>query len=101
MTGITYFIEKTLRLKVNMLKSAVDRPWNRIFLRYTISCGGCKPKVANRALPKLKVTLLQLCRQTRDHKSAPVIADSKRVLFGWKAYFDLSVVLSPLRDIDK
>ncbi|VAW71822.1 hypothetical protein MNBD_GAMMA12-861, partial [hydrothermal vent metagenome] len=37
----------------------------------------------------------------RGHKLATIITDLKKPLLGWKAYFDLSEGLSPLRDIDQ
>ena len=35
--SVTRFVEKRLRLKVNRAKSAVDRPWNRTFLGYSVT----------------------------------------------------------------
>jgi hypothetical protein len=87
--------------KVNTQKSAVDRPSNRTFLGFTFNRRGSKLKVADKAILKLKATIRQLSRRTRGHKLMRVIADLKRTLLGWKAYFDISEVLSPLRDIDK
>lgn len=101
MKSITHFIEASLRLKVNTQKSAVDRPWKRTFLGFTFSRRGSKLKVSDKALLKLKATVRQLSRRTRGHKLTHVIADLKKTLLGWKAYFDLSEVLSPLRDMDK
>ncbi|WP_198942572.1 group II intron reverse transcriptase/maturase [Methyloprofundus sedimenti] len=64
--SITYFIEHTLRLKVNESKSAVDRPWKRKFLGFTFSPRrGHKLKVSEAALEKLKYTVRGLCRRTR------------------------------------
>src|SRR5690625_3659030 len=37
LASITGFLEKRLRLKVNQEKSAVDRPWNRSFLGYSMT----------------------------------------------------------------
>ena len=43
MTAITVFLEQRLKLKVNVDKSAVARPWQRKFLGYSMtghrSCG--------------------------------------------------------------
>jgi hypothetical protein len=40
MASVTRFIEDSLRLTVNARKSAVDRPWNRKFLGFTVSRNG-------------------------------------------------------------
>jgi RNA-directed DNA polymerase len=36
MESIKRFLYMRLRLKVNERKSAVDRPWRRVFLGYTV-----------------------------------------------------------------
>ena len=37
MESLTRFLEGRMRLKVNRTKSAVDRPWKRTFLGYTVT----------------------------------------------------------------
>jgi RNA-directed DNA polymerase len=37
MASLTRFLAGRLRLAVNLAKSAVDRPWNRTFLGYTVT----------------------------------------------------------------
>lgn len=101
MVSLTRFIEDSLRLTVNARKSAVDRPWKRNFLGFTLSRKGQRLKVADKALDKLKTQIRILSRRTRGHSLARVLADLKETLLGWKAYFDKAEVLSPLRDLDK
>jgi RNA-directed DNA polymerase len=101
MARLTRFIERKLRLKVNADKSAVDRPWKRTFLGFTLSRKGLKLKVAAKAIDKLKRHVRLLSRRTRGHRLSRIIGELKETLLGWKAYFDLSEVLSPLRDLDK
>ena len=86
---------------MNARKSAVDRPWRRTFLGITFSRRGDRIKVSDKAILKLKATVRALSRRTRGHSIYRVIADLKRTLLGWKAYFDISEVLSHLRDVDK
>ncbi|MCZ4287217.1 reverse transcriptase domain-containing protein, partial [Marinobacter salarius] len=50
MASITHFLETRLRLKVNTVKSAVDRPWRRSFLGYSVSWH--KRQVRLRVAPK-------------------------------------------------
>lgn len=101
MVSLTRFIEDSLRLTVNTRKSAVDRPWNRSFLGFTLSRKRQRLKVADKAISKLKTQIRILSRRTRGHSLAQVIADLKETLLGWKAYFDAAEVLGPLRDLDK
>ena len=101
MHNLQRYIGDSLRLKVNTQKSAVDRPWNRTFLGFTFSKRGLKIKVSDKALTKLKATVKMLSRRTRGHSLLQVIADLQQPLLGWKAYFGIAEVLSPLRDLDK
>jgi hypothetical protein len=101
MASVTRFVSDSLRLTVNPLKSAVDRPWNRKFLGFTVSRNGMKLKVADKAIDKLKDRVRELTRRTRGHRLRDVVAELRDALLGWKAYFGIAEVLSPLRDIDK
>jgi len=101
MEGVTRFIEDSLRLTVNARKSAVDRPWNRKFLGFTVSRNEAKLKVADQAIEKLKARVRELTRRTRGHRLADIVAELRETLLGWKAYFGIAEVLSPLRDLDK
>jgi group II intron reverse transcriptase/maturase len=101
LVSVQHYLGESLRLRVNARKSAVDRPWKRTFLGITFSRRGDRIKVSDKAILKLKATVRALSRRTRGHSIYRVIADLKRTLLGWKAYFDLSEVLSHLRDVDK
>ena len=55
MKSVQKFIEKKLRLKVNELKSAVDRPWKRKFLSFSFtSHKESKIRIAKIALERMK-----------------------------------------------
>jgi len=101
MASVTRFLSQTLRLTVNPLKSAVDRPANRKFLGFTVSRAGVKLKVADKAIDKLKTEVRQQTRRTRGTSIGAVVAELRQTLLGWKAYFGIAEVLSPLRDLDK
>ena len=101
MASVKRFIEGSLRLTVNTRKSAVDHPWNRTFLGFTVSRNEAKLKVADQAIGKLKARIRELTRRTRGHRLLDVVAELRETLLGWKAYFGIAEVLSPLRDLDK
>ena len=101
MASVTRFVSDSLRLTVNPLKSAVDRPMNRKFLGFTVSRNGARLKVADKALDKLKDRVRELTRRTRGTPFAAVVAELRETLLGWKAYFGITEVLSPPRDLDK
>jgi len=75
MASVTRFIEESLRLTVNTRKSAVDRPWNRKFLGFTVTCKGIRLKVAEQAIDKLKDRVRELTRCTRGHRLEDVVAE--------------------------
>jgi group II intron reverse transcriptase/maturase len=52
MANVTRLVSDSLRLTVNPLKSAVDRPWNRKFLGFTVSRNDKKLKVADPSYPR-------------------------------------------------
>ena len=87
---------------MNENKSAVARPWKRKFLGFTFSPRrGHKIKVSESALEKLKYTVRRLCRRTRGHSIAQIIADLRDALLGWKAYFGIAEIKSPQLDLEK
>lgn len=101
MASVKRFLSDTLRLTVNPLKSAVDRPAKRKFLGFTVSRRDARLKVADQAIDKLKAKVRELTRRTRGRRLSDIVAELRETLLGWKAYFDIAEVLSPLRDIDK
>lgn len=101
MASLTRFIEKTLKLKVNHEKSAVAAVHERSFLGFTLIRKDKRIKVSDTALRKLKATVRTVTRRTRGHSFQQILEELKKSLLGWKAYFDISEVLSPLKDLDK
>lgn len=101
MASLTHFIEQTLRLKVNHEKSAVAMVHERSFLGFTLARKDKRLKVSDKAINKLKTTIRTITRRSRGHSFQRVLDELKKSLLGWKAYFDISEVLSPLKDVDK
>jgi len=58
-------------------------------------------KVSEKALRILKDTVRGLSRRTRGHSIHRIVVEMRKPLLGWKAYFGIAEVVSPLRDIDK
>ena len=86
---------------MNAKKSAVDVPRNRKFLGFTVTRKDTRIKVADKAIEKLKTKIRELTRRTRGHRLSDIVQELKTALTGWKAYFGIAEVLSPLREIDK
>ena len=100
MEGLARYLGKVLRLRVQPTKSAVDRPWKRTFLGFRFS-RRLKLMVSAYASQKLAQKIRQLSRRTRGHSIRKVVADLKKALLGWKAYFGIVEGKSQLRDLDK
>lgn len=101
MRSLRRYLERTLRLSVNEAKSAVDRPWNRKFLGFTLSRKEKAIKVADKAIATLKDKVRAISVRTRGHRITRIIEELREILLGWKAYFGIAQVQSPLRDLDR
>ena len=101
LASIERFLWKRLRLKVNRTKSAVDRPWNRQFLGYSVT-NHHKPKlkVSSRAIQRLRQRLRGDFRRGRGRRLSSVIRDLAPVLRGWMAYFRLAEVKGSIQQLD-
>ena len=102
MTGISSFLEKRLKLKVNERKSAVDRPWRRRILGFMFTRGKQDRRaVSDQALEALKAKVRRLTQRTRGYSLSQIIDELRPALLGWKAYFGFAEVVSPLKELDK
>ena len=100
--SLSRFLECKLKLRVNQSKSAVDRPWRRSFLGFTFSYrGGIRTKVSDKAEKALKDKVRILTRRTRGHSLHQVIAELRKYLLGWKAYYGICEVKRPFVELDK
>ena len=102
MKSITEFLGKRLKLKVNAAKSAVDRPWKRKFLGYSMT-SETKPrlKVAERSVERLKDKLRGIFRKGRGRNIYKVIHELDTVLRGWIQYFKLAEVKNVFEELDQ
>lgn len=102
MAGVTRFLERRLKLKVNAAKSAVDRPSNRKFLGFTLTRGRVpRRKVDERPLRAFKARVRELTGRTRGRTMRQIVAELRRYILGWRGYFGFAEVTSPLLDLDK
>ena len=101
MHSLKRYLHNTLKLRVNDTKSAVDRPWRRSFLGFTMSAKDKRLKVSPKALNALKQKVRRLSGRTRGRTIYTIVAELRKYILGWKAYFQLAEINSPLRDIDK
>jgi len=102
MESVSRFLGKRLKLKVNADKSAVDRPWRRKFLGYTMT-GEAEPRlrVAPESEARLRSTLKELFRRGRGRSLSRVVNDMKKLLTGWLNYFKLARVRAAFERLDE
>jgi RNA-directed DNA polymerase len=102
MQSITRFLAKKLRLKVNKEKSAVDRPWNRKFLGYSMTPHHrTKLKVSQNSIKRVRAKICELIRKGRGRSLPKVISELTTLLRGWVNYFRLSQVKNVFEELDQ
>ena len=99
--SVTRFLERELKLRVNSTKSAVDRPWNRTFLGYSMTFH-MKPrlKVPVCSVDRLKAKIREVMRRGRGRNLRHVIEELTLILRGWVNYFRWVEVKGVLEELD-
>jgi len=101
MGSISRFLEKRLRLKVSREKSAVDRPWKRDFLGYTMTWHRQpKLKVSPDSIQRIRGKVRELMWKARGCSLTKVIGELIPLLRGWINYFRLSSVKIAFEELD-
>jgi RNA-directed DNA polymerase len=102
LASLTRYLEQKLRLKVNAAKSAVDRPWQRKFLGYSMTFHyQPKLKVAAASVERLKGNLKEELRRGRGRNLGRLIEERLTPkLRGWVNYFKLAEVKNVFEELD-
>lgn len=92
-----------LKLKLNAAKSAVDRPWNRKFLGYSLTMHHqARLKVAKESIRRLRQKAKTLFRQGKGRNPERFIReDLNPLLRGWASYFRHSEVKGAMEELDQ
>jgi RNA-directed DNA polymerase len=101
LASITQFLSQRLKLKVNAAKSAVDEPWRRKFLGYSITWHP-KPqlRIARPSLIRVTERVRVLLRGARGRSLSHTIEQLNPLLRGWAAYFKLTTAKQALETLD-
>lgn len=101
MESVSRFLTRKRKLKVNIAKSAVARPWDRKFLGFTFTAGRRpKRRVAPPALQRFKARIRQMTNRTRGIKLEGMIREARPYLGGWRNYFGFCETRSILKELD-
>jgi RNA-directed DNA polymerase len=91
MESLTRFIERRLKLQINVEKSAVARPWHRSFLGFTVRN---EPEfrrcIATKAVIRFKHRMRELTGRHRGITLERMIRELVLYLRGWAGYFGFS-----------
>jgi RNA-directed DNA polymerase len=102
MESITRFLTVKLKLKVNVQKSAVARPWERKFLGFSFTNGRVpKRRIAPKATLRFKERVRELTSRTRGVSTARMVEDLARYLRGWIGYFGKCETPSVLEGLER
>ena len=92
MVSITDFIESKLKLKVNKGKSAVERPWKRKFLGFTLGLifGKAYSSISKQSLKKHKDKLRKILSRSKPMTLEERIIRLNQVNIGWINYYGIA-----------
>ncbi|MCG3087399.1 group II intron reverse transcriptase/maturase [Sporosarcina cyprini] len=91
MNSVTSFIEGKLKLKVNLDKSAVDRPWKRKFLGFSFTFHKePKVRIANESVKRMKNKIREITSRKKPYPMEYRIKKINQYLMGWCGYFALA-----------
>lgn len=101
LASLTRFLGERLKLEVNPAKSAVDRPWWRTFLGYSLTWHRTpRLRIAAKSRQRLMVKVRKVLHGARGRSLYPVIEALNPVLRGWAVYYRLSPSHRPLETLD-
>ena len=99
--SVTAFLLERLCLRVNEAKSAVDRPWKRKFLGFTLYHVDKRIRLAEASLKRVKEKIRSLTQRSKAVSMSERIKQLNQYLGGWMGYFALSEVPSPFSQLDE
>ena len=101
MASITRFLADRLKLTVNAAKSAVERPWKRKFLGYSLTWHKApRLRIAPTSLKRLEDKTRAVLKGARGRSLTTVITELNPILRGWMAYFKLTETKKALEELD-
>ena len=103
MDSITDFIEGKLKLRVNREKSAVDRPWKRKFLGFTLNLmfGKAYSSISKNSLKRHKEKLKDILSRSKPIPLEQRINKINQVNIGWINYYGVAKCKGIVGQLDK
>lgn len=102
MASLIGFLRERLKLTVNLKKSAVDRPWKRKFLGFSLTAHKeSRIRVAPQAVERFKEKLRERFRMGRGRNLGKFIASLAPILRGWANYYSMAETRGVFADLDQ
>jgi group II intron reverse transcriptase/maturase len=103
MASISTYIEKTLKLKVNLEKSSVTRPWLSKLLGFTFYHQKGKKGISihRKSLASYKEKIRMITKRSKPIDMEDRLLQIRQLNYGWGNYFKLSEAKSVFEDLDK
>lgn len=102
MQSLTRFLREKLKLTVNRLKSAVERPWKRKFLGFTLTAEKeSRVRVAPQSVARFQDKLREKFREGRGRNLRTFLEGLKPLLRGWAGYFSVAQTRRVFEELDQ
>lgn len=102
MESLTQFLREKLKLTVNRLKSAVERPWKRKFLGYSLTAEKeSRVRVAPQSVERFKDKMREKFREGRGRNLRKFLEELKPLLRGWAGYFSVAQTRGVFEELDQ
>ena len=103
MESITKFLKETLKLKVNPIKSTVDRPWKRKFLGFSLSIEKeSRIRVAPESVKRFQDKMRdKFCEGRGRNLRSFLKEDLGPLLRGWASYFSVAEARNVFEVLDQ
>jgi len=102
LASITKYLANTLKLKVNLAKSGVGRPWQRKFLGYSVCSRkyNVRLRIAPEVVKRFKGDMKAALRRARGRSLKRTVHELNPKLRGWMTYFRYIGVKGILQELD-
>lgn len=100
--SITKFIRERLKLKVNEQKSAVDHPYKRKFLGFSVTfCEQVKLRIAPKTRIRFQERIRKITNRSKSISMEERLKKLNEYLMGWSGYFGIAQTKSIFQELDE
>lgn len=103
LAGITRYIEKDLKLKVNREKSKVSRPTESTLLGFSFynNRGKWEIRIARKSIDRIKEKSKAITKRNNGSNTGQKILKMQPLIQGWVNYFSIAKAKSAMQELDK